>query len=262
MHTHVDDEVIALVALGEAVASDADLAHLTACPRCAEELAALRGVVDLAREERDAPGLVAPAPQVWDRVAAELGLAPTGTGPTAAPATAAARATSAAPVTTGAPDPAPAALAPVVPLRRRRTWAWVAGAAAAGLVVGGTGAWWAARPTDPAQEVVARATLDALPGWDASGTAVVETSADGSRVLVVDLDDATPDEDGYREVWLLRPDLSGLVSLGPLTGASARVPLPADLDLDDFSVVDVSLEPLDGDPAHSGDSIVRGPLGA
>ncbi|TQL01495.1 anti-sigma-K factor rskA [Cellulomonas sp. SLBN-39] len=256
MHMHVDDEVIALVALGEDVASDADLAHLASCPRCAQEVSALRGVVDLAREERDAPALVAPAPQVWDRVAAELGLAPTGTGPAAAPATAD------PPATTGAADPAPPALAPVVPLRRRRTWAWVAGAAAAGLVVGGTGAWWAARPTDPAQEVVARATLDALPGWDASGTAVVETSADGSRVLVVDLDDATPDEDGYREVWLLRPDLSGLVSLGPLSGASARVPLPADLDLDDFSVVDVSLEPLDGDPAHSGDSIVRGPLGA
>lgn len=256
MHMHVDDEVIALVALGEDVASDADLAHLAACPRCAQEVSALRGVVDLAREERDAPGLVAPAPQVWDRVAAELGLAAAGTGPAAAPTTAD------PPASTVAADPAPPALAPVVPLRRRRTWAWVAGAAAAGLVVGGTGAWWAARPTDPAQEVVARATLDALPGWDASGTAVVETSADGSRVLVVDLDDATPDEDGYREVWLLRPDLSGLVSLGPLSGASARVPLPADLDLDDFSVVDVSLEPLDGDPAHSGDSIVRGPLGA
>lgn len=251
MHTHVDDEVIALVALGEDVASDAERAHLASCPRCAQEAAALRGVVDLAREERSTPGLVAPAPQVWDRIATELGLAPTGTGTAAAPAT--------DPATAAAPGPT---LATVVPLRRRRTWAWVAGAAAAGLVVGGTGAWWAARPTDPAQEVVARATLDALPGWEASGTAVVETSADGSRVLVVDLDDATPDEDGYREVWLLRPDLSGLVSLGPLTGASARVPLPADLDLDDFSVVDVSLEPLDGDPAHSGDSIVRGPLDA
>jgi hypothetical protein len=36
--------------------------------------------------------------------------------------------------------------------------------------------------------------------------------------------------------------------------------VPADVDLRDYVLVDVSQEPLDGNPAHSGDSIVRGQL--
>ena len=81
-------------------------------------------------------------------------------------------------------------------------------------------------------------------------------------MLVVDLDQSESSEDGFREVWLLKPDVSGLVSLGTLAGSSGRFDLPAGLDLDQFSVVDVSEEQFDGDPAHSGDSIVRGPLEA
>ena len=93
--------------------------------------------------------------------------------------------------------------------------------------------------------VVASAALQPLPGWSAEGTARVEVGRDGERVLVVDVEDGD-DEDGFREVWLLRPDVSGLVSLGTLTGSSGRFDLPAGLDLDEFSVVDVSLEQFDG----------------
>ncbi len=46
-----------------------------------------------------------------------------------------------------------------------------------------------------------------------------------------------------------------------LEGTEGRLPIPASVDLDDYAVVDVSAEPLDGDPTHSGDSIVRGILG-
>jgi hypothetical protein len=38
------------------------------------------------------------------------------------------------------------------------------------------------------------------------------------------------------------------------------VTLPADLDLGRFDVVDVSREPLDGNPGHSSDSVLRGTL--
>ena len=38
------------------------------------------------------------------------------------------------------------------------------------------------------------------------------------------------------------------------------VELPADLDLAEFPLVDVSVEPLDGNPTHSGDSVARGEL--
>ena len=63
-----------------------------------------------------------------------------------------------------------------------------------------------------------------------------------------------------REVWLIRSDASGLVSLGLLEGDSGRFVVPDGIDLDEFTLVDVSAEPVDGDPAHSGDSIVRGEL--
>ena len=38
--------------------------------------------------------------------------------------------------------------------------------------------------------------------------------------------------------------------------------VPAELDPDTYSVVDISIEPRDGDDAHSGRSILRGQLSA
>jgi hypothetical protein len=157
--------------------------------------------------------------------------------------------------------------APLVDLsaRRRRTWLPVAAAACAVGLVGGIagGAWWQSTRGPAPEPVIAEAQLEALPGWTASGSASVEEAADGRRDVVVDLAaDDTPDDsaDGLREVWLLRADASGLVSLGLLDGATGRFSIPAGIDLTEFPVVDVSAEPADGNPAHSGDSIVRGTL--
>ncbi|MCC2335132.1 anti-sigma factor [Cellulomonas wangsupingiae] len=275
---HVDDETLALLALGEQVGTADDHDHVAACPRCADELAALHGVAALARESGPDPHLVTPDPQVWGRVAAELGLGERAhaaargeltersdversdvehpdAAPTAPPPPAA------DPSAPGAPAEPP--LATVTPLasRRRVRRAWLAVAAAAGLVVGGAGATaWVQLRTDPST-VLASAVLEPLPGWSPTGTAEVRTARDGSRELVVDLDSA-PQGDGFLEVWLLRPDVSGLVSLGTLDGTSGTFALPADLDLAEYPVVDVSDEPLDGEPAHSGVSVVRGALDA
>ena len=220
--SHVDDDLLALLALGETAGTTADLAHIEECERCTDELASLRDVVGLARSGGADAALVAPAPQVWDRVAAELGLAaarrrssPASTPPARA----------AAPVRLGSSADV---LAPVVPLdsRRPRAGRWIAAAAAVGLVVGGGATWWVANRPDAAT-VIATAVLEPLPGWDATGSAVVETRSDGSRVLVVDLDQSESSDDGFREVWLLKPDVSGLVSLGTLDGTSGRFDLPA-----------------------------------
>ncbi|GEL98560.1 hypothetical protein CTE05_21070 [Cellulomonas terrae] len=274
--SHVDDDVLALLALGEPAGTTSDLAHIEECERCTDELASLTDVVGLARSGGADTILVPPAPHVWDRVAAELGLAggaaasstPTPPAPDAwrspAPASPSAPETGTSTPPPGAPASSPSeGVAPVVSLdsRRPRAGRWIAAAAAVGLVVGGGATWWVANRPDPVT-VVATAVLEPLPGWDASGSAVVETRSDGSRVLVVDVDQSESSEDGFREVWLLKPDVSGLVSLGTLAGTSGRFDLPAGLDLDQFSVVDVSEEQFDGDPAHSGDSIVRGPLEA
>ncbi|KMM45032.1 anti-sigma factor [Cellulomonas sp. A375-1] len=271
--THVDDDVLALLALGEDAGTPDERAHLALCERCAGEVAALSEVVGLARAADTE--MVAPGPQVWERIAAELELTP------AAPATGA----HAAPLAGPGPGPVVGEPGPVVgeseagpgtseavvgepdavvvPLTRRRrvAWGWIAGAAAAGVVIGGVGVGWVQSRDDRAQTVVATATLEPLPGWSAKGSATVQVARDGTRTLVVDVaEDTAPD--GFREVWLLTPDVSGLVSVGTLAGSSGRFDLPAGLDLDEFSVVDVSQEPFDGNPAHSGDSIVRGALTA
>ena len=168
------------------------------------------------------------------------------------------------------PGPAPA-MAEVRSLRdrsgrpsgrsmRRPTMRWIAAAAAAGVVVGGGGAtWWADRGS-PAPAVVEAAALDALPGWTgATGAAKVEVAADGTRRLVVTLGGAKA-EAGYREVWLIDTGVTKLVSLGVLDGSTGTFTLPQGLDLGLYPVVDISEEHFDGNPAHSGDSIVRGIL--
>jgi hypothetical protein len=235
-------------------------------------------------------GAVAAAPRLADRAPAEL--ADAGARDTAETADARARGTdtssharaaaiqntsanpSAAPPSnppSNLPPHSDSSPAPLVDLstRRRRTWLPVAAAACAVGIVGGIvgGAWWQSTRGPAPEPVIAEAQLEALPGWTASGSASVEEAADGRRDVVVDLaaDDSADGStdgstDGLREVWLLRADASGLVSLGLLDGATGRFSIPAGIDLAEFPVVDVSAEPADGNPAHSGDSIVRGTL--
>lgn len=257
---HVDPDVLALIALGEPVDPAAE-AHLAVCERCADEVAELERAVTAGRAVGPDDVLVAPPARVWAAIESELRLS------TATPLPAATRA-----VVPDAPEGAsvpprtgsPSTDAAVLPLRRRRTPAWIASAAAAGVVVGGLGGAWVANRGDaePAPAVVAQASLDPLPGWDAVGTAAIEEDADGRRVLVLSVDESggAGQTDGLREVWLLKEDVSGLVSLGLLDGEEGRFLVPDGVDLAEYPVVDVSREPADGDPAHSGDSIVRGVL--
>jgi hypothetical protein len=270
---HIDDETLALLALGEDVLDDDARAHLASCAECADAAARLARVAD-AFDGADAPDeLVEPSPAVWSAIHAELGLTSTGadldapTAGTAAPAPGrdAARSHDAdrdepAERDAGRDDAgAPGVVVPLAP-RRRRVWVPVAAASAALLVGVAGGVLWERREAEPPETTVASATLDPLPDWEgASGDARVEERPDGRRQVVVTVDAPVP-EGTYREVWLLAEDLSGLVSLGVLDGGEGRFDLPDGLDLAQFPVVDVSEEHFDGDPAHSGDSVVRGPL--
>jgi anti-sigma-K factor RskA len=65
--------------------------------------------------------------------------------------------------------------------------------------------------------------------------------------------------DGFLEVWVINTDVTQLVSLGPLRN-DGTYELPPGLDPASFPIVDVSVEPLDGVPTHSGDSVLRGQL--
>lgn len=270
MQQHCDTDDLVLLALGEPVPGPVS-EHVEGCEICAAERDAFAAVVTTAREAQD-DELLAPAASVWDGIEAELGL----DAPRSAPLVGASTGEgfsfpdpelsddeSDRPETSPAP-PARGGGAEVVDLASRRTpksWSWIAAAAAVGVVAGGVGGnLLSNRATEPPATVVAQAPLEPLPDWDgASGEAAVHTAPDGTRTLVLDIDASVPD-DGFREVWLIDRDVTRLVSIGVLEGSSGSFVLPTGLDLDDFAVVDVSQEHFDGDPTHSGDSIVRGIL--
>ncbi|MCO7222386.1 anti-sigma factor, partial [Klenkia sp. PcliD-1-E] len=151
------------------------------------------------------------------------------------------------------------------PARRstRRRWI-VVGAVAAGLLVGvAVGAalarGGAGSPVPVPGTAVASAQLDPFGDWDSSGEATL-TETDGRWDLQVQLTAPPPAADGFYEVWLLSAD-GGAQSLGNLEGASGSYVVPEGVDLSAYDTVDVSLEPYDGDPEHSTDSITRGTLG-
>lgn len=228
-HTSADD--LALRALGEDLGDVPD-SHLASCALCQSELDQLRAVVATAREVEPEDYPTPPPPAVWSAVMAELEL-----GQGAAPADELATRRSGS----------------------RRTALVAAAAALLGIVVGAGAALLISDDSDTsAGTVTARATLDPLPERTGAGTAVVRASGD-DRVLEIDVRDLSAG-DGVYEVWLLDADAKRLVSLGLLEGGHGRFPLPEAVDVRDYPVVDVSLEPVDGDPAHSGDSVVRGQL--
>jgi anti-sigma-K factor RskA len=230
---HCTPEQLALAALRETLPAD-DAAHLASCDRCRAEVASLqRGVDLLAVPEFAAPGAsVPPPPRVWDAI-----VAATGAGTQAAP-----------------PEDDV-----VVPLRRRRRpLLLVAAAVVAGAVIG-AGAVAVLRGGDDRGETLEAVALDPLADNDASGRATVVVRGDGSRLLEVDLDAAALD-DSYYEIWLIDRDVVGMVPLGVVRPGSQTVELPADLDLSQYPLVDVSVEPLDGNPTHSGVSVARGEL--
>lgn len=272
---HIEPEELAVLALDGREPDAAVRAHLDACSECLGEYDSLVRTVALGRGAPD-DEFEAPPSTVWSAIHAELGLSPE----LAADPTQGRTPVAVAEAEVEAPAPrsdhvAPRrrsrrpALASDGPdgTRRRSAWLPITVAAAVGGILAGVALGWllGAAGTggtvgqDPAV-VLASAELDSFPGWDdAIGSATVEEGADGVRTVVVDLDATVPAGE-VREVWLIRSDASGLVSLGLLDGASGRFVVPAGIDLDEFTLVDVSAEPVDGDPAHSGDSIVRGEL--
>jgi hypothetical protein len=257
---HCTPEQLSLAALREPLPA-ADAAHLESCAQCREELASLRRSVDaLAVPELAAPSAAAPPPPgVWAGIAAATGVTtaprPEVVATIAAPPPAAVPPPPAAVPPTPAPPPAP-----VVPLRTRRSRLLLA--AAASLVVGvGIGAGAVALGTgDDDGPTVAAAGLDPLDDSGATGEARVVERGDGTRVLEVDLS-ATDPQDGFYEVWLLDEAVEDLVSLGVVRGGDeVALTLPPGVDLGEYPIVDVSVEPLDGDPGHSGVSVARGTL--
>jgi Anti-sigma-K factor rskA len=227
--SHLDSDTIALIALGEG-ATPIDNEHIAQCPKCQSELDEFRSVVASARSITDADRPVAPPTSVW------LGIE---------------QAIAADSLTNS----------PVVSTPSRKGAGWYALAASVGVVIGGLATFVAMQSTTSTQtpSVIAQASLEPLRDVEQPAQAVVQ-QVDGKDVLVVQAS-GLPATDGYYEVWLLAPDAQSMVSVGMLDSTEGGTfPLPAGLDLNQFPVVDVSLEHFDGDASHSADSILRGQL--
>ena len=143
-----------------------------------------------------------------------------------------------------------------------RGWLWpLAGgmlAAAAVLTVVTTAQVLAGRSDAP--EVEAEVALAPLEG-DASGRARLVRLPDGRHRLRLDERVAALPPGSYLELWLIDPDsgLQRMVSLGVAEDGTSAI-VPDGIDPTVYRLVDVSIEQADGNPAHSGRSVLRGTL--
>jgi len=277
---HVNSALLAGHALGQDDALDAaDQEHLASCSHCRAELDQYRRVVTLGQGTQASETPTPPLDRIWRSIQAEL--APTSATEGIA-ATKTMEADSVPPVT---PNDRPASDVPgndetandkpvsvvaasdettdaggekPIAGRRRKWWPIVAAAAALGLVVG-AGATVIINRNDV--QVAASTALSALPGHTGHGTAELLRTPNDPE-LRVSVDGPQP-ADRYREVWLINSDGQRMYSLGVLPeSGTGTYPLPTLLanGLDGFTIVDVSIEPYDGNPAHSRNSQVRGSL--
>ncbi|WP_370615607.1 anti-sigma factor [Mumia qirimensis] len=240
--SHPDEELRAAYAMGDPVDDDTSR-HIEECDECSGDVAELARTLraaDLLTADR--PPLVSPPPEVWTRIQSAVA------------------------------EPAPGASPPgtVVPFEHRsrrrevaiRVTAFVAGVAAAVvgmlLVVD--------RGEDPSDgrddgSVVASGDLIPLEGQSAQGTATVVDDG-GTRRVTIDLADTGSPGSGFFQAWLLDPTTNGMIALGVMDQDSETFAVPSGVDLAAYDSVDISLEPFDGDPAHSATSVARGRLAA
>lgn len=228
-------------------------AHLAGCPRCTTVHAELRDLASgrLPGESRplsetlDADLSMVwsyPADDVWSRISSTLregeGVPLTSVPPAQV---------------AGAPAPRPAGPALV-----RRSLPWLAAAAA--LVLGiSLGREMATGPQEEVQRVAQLRTVD--PAAVPRGQAQLVRTGENLAVRVVP--DSIPDGEGYLELWLINADGTRMVSIGVMDGQDRRdYQVTQELIDQGYTIVDISREPYDDKPEHSGDSLARGALDA
>jgi hypothetical protein len=215
--------------------------HVDGCDLCTagmERVVRLDRAAGVSGREAGARRLLSPPDSVWERIQDEL----------------------------ASPDP----VRPARPerARPRRRVLTAAAAAVAGIVLGGVGGYVVAdrddgssspdRPSVVAQAPLATGTLIPV-GQHVESGEMAMSGVDGSLSLTITLSQPVAGP-GYVEAWLLDPSTNEMLGLGVLGPSGGTVTVPADADLTRFTTVDISREPVDGDPAHSADSIARGLL--
>jgi hypothetical protein len=231
---HCRDDTLALLALGEPVGSTHVSQHLIVCPPCRSRLDDLTRTVAVARSVAIGDRLVLPPAELWNSIAAEL---------------------------------YDELLPHTARLGRRVRWMrstqrarlpWILATALAALILGASGSALL-RDADPGGELIASAQLAPVGIIDAKGTALLTSTTTGQR-LSIDVPGLIPGP-GYYEVWMATPDSTTMLAIGAL-GADLHgdFSLPHGVSSATYPIVDVSYEQVDGNPAHSLVSVVRGTL--
>ncbi|MFJ5834146.1 anti-sigma factor [Streptomyces sp. NPDC093089] len=242
---HTDEETLVMLALGECSDTSAS-PHLRGCAACRRELDTLRDVVAAVRTTVPEAELLTPPGTVWEAVTTELRL-PRPTQPLngdVAPISATERPSEQQPGNH----------------RRARSFAVILAACAAllGAASGSAMTWWVTRPvvTQAEGSPTEGNRLQTLRAGSA-GYARMEDHS-GRRTLDITVR-GLPESSGYFEVWLMDATHTKLVSMGVLgPDGRATLPVPDNIDLNEYSVVDISLQAFNGKPDHSGNSLVRG----
>jgi anti-sigma-K factor RskA len=146
----------------------------------------------------------------------------------------------------------------LVTLRRTHRRAWFAAAAvvaAALAITGGLLIRGDNRGTVVASASLSNEGLSPLGSASSGKAEIIERGT--SYLLHLDVNRVPKERSSYLEVWLIDEQVKGMISLGPFHGNGDYV-IPSGVDPTKFPIVDVSIEPSDGVPTHSGVSIVRG----
>lgn len=267
---HTNPETLALLALGEQAGTPAEREHVAECGECSAEISELAYLAGVGRATSPSDTLVRPSPVVWKRIRAELGftsealpapeppssngaeavdLSQPRTDPTRATATEPGAAASAAgPASTGAAR---------APAGRRLLSLTLAAALA---LIAGVGIGLGIDQLRNRDEVIATAILKpGGPQWaDANGEAEILVDRQGHKYLAASVTTPrqVPDE---RQIWVISAtNPTEMKNLGVFYNNEQRFRVD-DIDLAQYPLVDISNEP-DANPAHSGNTIVRGPL--
>ncbi len=184
---------------------------------------------------------------------------PTPAGPALTPDVASADRAAGADLPPDAPTSGGAAGGGTPPARWSR---WVAPLAAAvvGIAIGAGAVVLAqSRSDNVTVEAIAplKPVADGPLGADTGTLGEAELIAEGNRQQVRVSADQLPASPNAYEVWLFGDD-GRMVSLGTLDDRDGSFTVPQGIDTREYRVVDVSDEAPDGNPAHSGISLIRG----
>lgn len=138
-------------------------------------------------------------------------------------------------------------------------------AAAVLIFIGGVGAGLLIERSDPsptAPATLQAATLEPVSSLDPKAAGRAAVKGDGQTIKLTLRGLAPNSQEDFYEAWLM-DQTNGFVSLGTFRvgdDGAVTLDLPVAVGTDRFPVVDISLQPVNGKPDHSGVSVLRGEL--